>query len=177
MESIDVHKIFATYFKGCETLAYALSSKLSEGNICLDIDEYKKNLSETANVFRTSPELFDQQCMDGKFVTHSDTELKPFVIHNGQAYLHRYFQYETQIIENIKRLDKNFRIITGGPGTGKTYSVSTNLVWLFKDNINLKVALAAPTGKAASRMNESIKDFAAKHKDESSIDVKSRLTD
>lgn len=177
MESIDVHKIFATYFKGCETLAYALSSKLSEGNICLDIEKYKENLSETAAVFRTSPELFDQQCMDGKFVTHSDTELKPFVIHNGQAYLHRYFQYETQIIENIKRLDKNFRIITGGPGTGKTYSVSTNLVWLFKDNINLKVALAAPTGKAASRMNESIKDFAAKHKDESSIDVKSRLTD
>lgn len=43
-EPIDVHKVFAEYFKGCETLAYALSSKLSEGNICLDIDEYKIDL-------------------------------------------------------------------------------------------------------------------------------------
>jgi hypothetical protein len=43
-ESIDVHKIFAMYFKGCEALAYGLSAKLGEGNICLDINEYKMGL-------------------------------------------------------------------------------------------------------------------------------------
>jgi hypothetical protein len=46
-ESIDVHKIFAEYFKGFETLAYALLAKPSEGNICLDI-EYKKTFAVCA---------------------------------------------------------------------------------------------------------------------------------
>ena len=170
---IDVHKVFAGYFKGYETLAYALSSKLSEGNMCLNIEEYKAELphclkeqkakesfNEKDYLFWIGAEAFAKQCEENRFVTHSDTELKPFVIQNGQAYLHRYFQYETQIIENIRRLGNNFRIITGGPGTGKTHSVSTNLVQLFSENIELKVALAAPTGKAAARMNESITRFA-----------------
>jgi exodeoxyribonuclease V alpha subunit len=188
-ESIDVHKIFAEYFKGCETLAYALSAKLGEGNICLDIEEYKSELplrleeqkakesfKEKDAVFWAAPDVFVKQCENMMFVTHSSSNLKPFVIHNGQAYLHRYFTYETQIIENIKRLGNNFRIITGGPGTGKTHSVSTHLVSLFKENIDLKVALAAPTGKAAARMNESIKKFAEEYEKVIREDIKTRLT-
>jgi len=43
-----------------------------------------------------------------------------------------------------------FSILTGGPGRGKTYILKILVQWLkFK---GLKVALAAPTGKAASRM-------------------------
>ena len=188
-ETIDVHKIFAEYFKGCESLAYALSAKLGEGNICLDIDEYKAELlprlaeqkakesfKEKDAVFWEAPEVFAQQCENVIFVTHSASELKPFVIQNGHAYLHRYFTYETQIIENIKRLGENFRIITGGPGTGKTHSVSTNLVLLFTQDINLRVALAAPTGKAAARMNESIAKFAEDSKNRVEEAVFARLT-
>lgn len=172
-EQVDVHKIFAEYFKGCETLAYALSARLSEGNICLDIEDYKTELpqrlveqktketfTENDSIYWAGPADFLKQCEDGVYVTHSPVELKPFVIYMGQAYLHRYFQYETQIIENIRRLGSNFRIITGGPGTGKTHGVSNSLIQLFAENINLKVALAAPTGKAAARMNESIAKFA-----------------
>jgi exodeoxyribonuclease V alpha subunit len=51
----------------------------------------------------------------------------------------------------------NFSIITGGPGTGKTTTVAKILAILFKMNPALKVALAAPTGKAAARMAESLK--------------------
>ncbi len=51
----------------------------------------------------------------------------------------------------------NFSIITGGPGTGKTTTVAKILAILFKTNPALKVALAAPTGKAAARMAESLK--------------------
>lgn len=43
-------------------------------------------------------------------------------------------------------------IITGGPGTGKTTIVKA-LISLFK-NLNQKVVLAAPTGRAAKRMSE-----------------------
>jgi len=189
MKIIDVHKVFAEYFQGCETLAYALSAKLGEGNICLDIEGYKSELpyrleeqkakesfKEKDAIFWAAPEVFAQQCEEGIFVTHSSSALKPFVIQNGQAYLHRYFTYESQIVENIRRLGRKFHIITGGPGTGKTHSVSTNLVSLFKENIDLKVALAAPTGKAAARMNESIKKFAEESENEIREDIKTRLT-
>lgn len=52
----------------------------------------------------------------------------------------------------------SFAIITGGPGTGKTTTVAKILALLFSNNSNLKVALAAPTGKAAARMGESLKN-------------------
>lgn len=51
----------------------------------------------------------------------------------------------------------NFTIITGGPGTGKTTTVAKILAILYATNPELKVALAAPTGKAAARMAESLR--------------------
>ncbi len=48
-------------------------------------------------------------------------------------------------------------IISGGPGTGKTSIIVTLLRILVRIGIDPKqIVLAAPTGKAASRMNESI---------------------
>lgn len=51
-------------------------------------------------------------------------------------------------------------IITGGPGTGKTYTVARLLALLFATagprQSGLRVALAAPTGKAAARLKQSI---------------------
>ncbi|MEP7144101.1 MAG: exodeoxyribonuclease V subunit alpha [Ferruginibacter sp.] len=51
----------------------------------------------------------------------------------------------------------NFTIITGGPGTGKTTTVAKILAILYTIQPTLKCALAAPTGKAAVRMAESLK--------------------
>ena len=48
-------------------------------------------------------------------------------------------------------------MITGGPGTGKTTTVTRLLSALLSENPDLRVALAAPTGKAAARMTESIR--------------------
>ena len=50
-------------------------------------------------------------------------------------------------------------IITGGPGTGKTYTVASLLTLLFAVSPQpeqLRIALAAPTGKAAARLKQSI---------------------
>ncbi|WP_412973123.1 exodeoxyribonuclease V subunit alpha [Glaciecola sp. MF2-115] len=52
-------------------------------------------------------------------------------------------------------------IISGGAGTGKTYTVARLLLsWLFTQERNMprntRLLLAAPTGKAAQRLNESI---------------------
>ena len=52
-----------------------------------------------------------------------------------------------------------FSIITGGPGTGKTYTAARLLALLFAMDASperLRVMLAAPTGKAAARLKQSI---------------------
>ena len=52
-------------------------------------------------------------------------------------------------------------VITGGPGTGKTYTAARLLALLLAlhpDGSPLRVALAAPTGKAAARLKQSIDD-------------------
>jgi len=52
-------------------------------------------------------------------------------------------------------------VITGGPGTGKTYTAARLLALLLAtapQPEQLRVALAAPTGKAAARLKQSIDD-------------------
>jgi exodeoxyribonuclease V alpha subunit len=52
---------------------------------------------------------------------------------------------------------KRFTLITGGPGTGKTTTVARLLALLQAQAAQpLRIALAAPTGKAAARLGESI---------------------
>lgn len=63
-----------------------------------------------------------------------------------------------QKIAVISAVLNSFNIITGGPGTGKTTTVAKLLSILFTIDPNLRVALAAPTGKAATRMAESLKN-------------------
>lgn len=47
-------------------------------------------------------------------------------------------------------------VITGGPGTGKTTTVVRVLAVLLAADPTLRIAIAAPTGKAASRLRSSI---------------------
>lgn len=213
-ESLDVHKIFADYFAGIEAWAFAVSSALEQGSMCLDIDGYQEAL---ANQTIKNPYLEEDEGIRLDILNNSDhvtlypeNELKPFVLVDGKLYMQRYYVYQTKIVENIKvliatekslieermtdlnknrdfinRLFKqdttqnqdqlsemekidwqkvaalnaclnNFSIITGGPGTGKTTTVAKILAILFHLNSNLKVALAAPTGKAAARLGESL---------------------
>ena len=70
-------------------------------------------------------------------------------------------KYNEEQLNAIKlSMEKNFLIITGGPGTGKT-TIMKAICELYKDihkyskdMLNERVALLAPTGRAAKRMNE-----------------------
>ncbi|AAU37705.1 exodeoxyribonuclease V subunit alpha [[Mannheimia] succiniciproducens] len=56
-------------------------------------------------------------------------------------------------------LRQQFCLISGGPGTGKTYTVARLLVALQQlHQGKLQIKLAAPTGKAAARLTESIEN-------------------
>ena len=60
----------------------------------------------------------------------------------------------------ITALSAQIGVIVGGPGTGKTHTVARLLAVLLTDaadkGLALRVALAAPTGKAAARLREAI---------------------
>ncbi|MBN2433358.1 MAG: exodeoxyribonuclease V subunit alpha [Acidobacteria bacterium] len=53
-------------------------------------------------------------------------------------------------------------VISGGPGTGKTTALARILVLLLGQSPGLEIALAAPTGKAAARMNEAVRQVLAR---------------
>ena len=205
----DVHQQFAAYFPSriLKPYLYLLSKKLSEGHICIDLDNLtEKDISALPDGY-IIPEHFPES--DPLVATQN--EYKPLILHNNYLYLQRYFNYETvilnrlktfilaeegqageyqeflrsqtdllnnlfrkeplfpgekkktdwQLIATISAVLNNFTIITGGPGTGKTTTVAKILTILYTLNPDMKVALAAPTGKAAARMGESLKHAGA----------------
>ena len=203
----DVHQQFAEYFpsKNSKPYLYLLSLKLSEGHICIDINDLENEKIPDGYVLNPALLKKDPLVSVGGAIT-------PMILHQNLLYLQRYYTYETLILKrieefieqeekyflnNVKALvenkkfiqklfdidissrDKNedkinwqlvaaitatmnhFTIITGGPGTGKTTTVAKILSILFTMNAGLKVALAAPTGKAATRMGESLLNTSA----------------
>jgi len=91
--------------------------------------------------------------------------MTPLVLRDGLLQMHRYFAAESRIARRITALlalpmaagMRGFSIVTGGPGTGKTTLVAKMLVELVQTVPGMRIALAAPTGKAAARLTESIR--------------------
>ena len=58
-------------------------------------------------------------------------------------------------------LTRRLCIVSGGPGTGKTSTVVKLLACLLADSPRLRIALCAPTGKAAARLAEAVREHGA----------------
>ena len=58
-------------------------------------------------------------------------------------------------------LQRRLVLLTGGPGTGKTSTVVQMLAAALQHNPGLRVALAAPTGKAATRLLQAVSEGSA----------------
>ncbi len=113
----------------------------------------------------------------------------PFVYQQDRLYLRRYWIYEKTVADKLKTmcqaapppasqacpedlqltpqqrlavtraLRSRLTVISGGPGTGKTYTAARMLYLLSKTNAQQQppvIRMAAPTGKAADRLNESV---------------------
>jgi len=84
----------------------------------------------------------------------------PFAIDDERLYLARSLREEQEIARRLRGGDAdavNVRILLGGPGTGKTTEVARQLIERFRTAPQTRIALAAPTGKAAARMAEALR--------------------
>ena len=118
----------------------------------------------------------------------AQTEVAPFVQDDEFVYLYRYWQLEQRLATQVLRLKQQaiqqvdvsayddllsdehqrkalvsaaknaFNIITGGPGTGKTYTLARIIAVLHQAIPDIRIAMAAPTGKAAQRMGEALQN-------------------
>lgn len=84
------------------------------------------------------------------------------VLPNLEGLLARYFPESTDTVDwqrvaVSRAVGQSFSIITGGPGTGKTTTVVKLLALIVELSAQeLNIALVAPTGKAAMRLQEAI---------------------
>ena len=79
-----------------------------------------------------------------------------------------------QRVAAANAVTRNFTVITGGPGTGKTRTVIAILALLIEQGDGpLRIALVAPSGKAAARLKESIQN--AKQDLNCADEIKARL--
>ncbi len=140
---------------------------LRGGSVCVDLSSAE--LAEFGAAVRVSPLLADP----------------PILRLNGDLlYLDRYWLEEQQVCDDIlammsaqpaavsadidrlfpegfeeqrraaeRALSQGLTVLTGGPGTGKTTTVARLLALLGGGN---RIALAAPTGKAAARLQEAV---------------------
>ncbi|MDR3229195.1 MAG: AAA family ATPase [Puniceicoccales bacterium] len=68
-----------------------------------------------------------------------------------------------QLAAVAKAATSPFCVITGAPGTGKTTIIAVVLAALLHANPALDIRLCAPTGKAAARMKEAVRDEIARN--------------
>ncbi len=100
----DVHKQFAEYFdeKAIWPYAYLLSQRLTEGNICISMEDMPENIKSTP--YKEPPVPTRELLKMSQLVTNNGSNSTPFVLHNDRLYFQRYFKYETSIIEKLKSL-------------------------------------------------------------------------
>lgn len=68
---------------------------------------------------------------------------------------------DLQAVAALSALRSRLAVVTGGPGTGKTTTVVRLIALLARLEPGLRVAVAAPTGKAAARLGEALRTFAS----------------
>lgn len=128
----------------------------------------------------------DVQPLGGLVSDQPSTHVTPFIYQHDLLYLYRHFILEQRLAKQVQRLSRQtvapcdsrpyhelltdtyqqhalicvshsaLSLITGGPGTGKTYTLARIIAVLNKTIPNLRIAMAAPTGKAAQRMQEAL---------------------
>ncbi len=173
--------------------AWRVSMAVSSGDTCLFLDEVSDNHHEWET------DVIREKLLGSGIVGTPDLPgNSPLILDDGnRLYLHRYFDYEKSLAENLLKrchpqsidtttlrplldslfppskgdnapdwqkmaaafaLRQSLLVISGGPGTGKTTTVASLLACILETDPDNRIILAAPTGKAAKRMLDSISE-------------------
>jgi exodeoxyribonuclease V alpha subunit len=165
--------------------ATLLSRNMRLGHICLDLARRPAAFGNPPLAFAW-PELktWQKGFAENRTIGRPD-QGRPLVLDGaGRLYLRRYWEYEKALAKQIlmrckesvplsllntetnlqdlaieTALARRFVVISGGPGTGKTTTVLKILERLVSEpgGERLRIALAAPTGKAAARLQETLR--------------------
>lgn len=151
-----------------QQLIEAVLEATTQGNSCIEVSE--------------------QHVQSLQHLQAAPFQVAPFIFDRGYLYLYRYWFLEQQLAQHILRLqqyrvrqvdvapyqdllqdahqqhalsivaNQGLTLITGGPGTGKTYTLARIIIMLSQSFSDLRIAMAAPTGKAAQRMKEALQN-------------------
>src|SRR4051812_14326265 len=105
----NVHEQFAEYFNDevLKPYAFLTSKKVEEGSICLDLENLSKDDCATLTDEYNISEVGLNALREHSLIALSEKERQPFVLFKNKMYLHRYFRYETIIIDRIKKFLAN----------------------------------------------------------------------
>ncbi|HRL50300.1 MAG TPA: exodeoxyribonuclease V subunit alpha [Propioniciclava sp.] len=172
-------------------LAAALTVRaLRLGSICLPLDRLRE-LDQWEDAVELDPSWWPEQTAWEEALRRSPAvtlgsqgaPARPLRLVDGALYLERHYaDQEVVRREMLARLTtapsggtpqgqqdavelavtSPVTVIAGGPGTGKTWTIRAVMARIRAERPDALVALAAPTGKAAARMTESLGDPAAR---------------
>ena len=160
-----------------EKIVAELSNEQHQGHSCIRLDEHDQKIVQASGLVSSRggyPLILEQDRLYLHRYWHYETRLAEQVIQlskinflkpSEHILFDRYFGPESEQTDWQREAAKSavnhaFCIITGGPGTGKTTTVVKILAILqelaVQEQQALHIALAAPTGKAAMRLQQSI---------------------
>jgi exodeoxyribonuclease V alpha subunit len=111
--------------------------------------DFEKRLADTLKTLAVSTfKDFDEQRLKDSF-----ERIFPRVEHDREK------DVDWRRVAAFSSFRNGLCVISGGPGTGKTFAVARILALLIEQTLDRKlhIALTAPTGKAATRLQEAIK--------------------
>ena len=155
-------------------IIYALEKNNEKGNMYCPVDMLKKSACNILDV-TSIDEVFEKMLEESSLVLVDDFKVYSLRDYKTELDLSKNikriaaFKSKNEIDEKTLRrvtkglnkkqikgvrnaIKRGLTVITGGPGTGK--STTLKAIINYFESINYDVALAAPTGKAAKRMQE-----------------------
>lgn len=169
-----------------ETLLFALLLAISrEGHLCLKVEEQIFPSLAFCGELRQQVEEKVRAAF-ARLPIEGDLR-RPYYRFQNSLYLQKNWIFETKVLQHVRRLsaekpeivfkgemqagslnqeqkqavthalENTLTLITGGPGTGKTFTAASIVTHLLKVLEPEQIVLAAPTGKAAARLTASLK--------------------